>query len=97
MPYVYTGLSFALWILVMTKLVYFRRGTLTPPSVSVAIIILLSLEAISISMLALLTGPYPIMSIDTYRPVVVSLRGAMLPIAVSCDYVMLSALWRARR
>jgi len=97
MPWIYAALGPGLATLTLLMMAYWRKGWTIPEYAKVGIAVIIALESVSILMLAVLTGPIPVLSIDTYRPIVVSLRGFMLPVTLAAVYMMVANYFRIKR
>lgn len=97
MPWIYAALGPGLATLAFLVMAYWRKGWAIPDYAKAGIAVIVGFESISIIMLAILTGPFPLLSIDTYRPIVVSLRGFMLPVTLAIVHMMISNIFRIRK
>lgn len=97
MPWIYAALGPGLATLTLLMMAYWRKRWVIPEYAKLGIAVIIALESASILMLAVLTGPFPILSIDTYRPIVVSLRGFMLPVTLAVVQMMVTNVFRIRK
>lgn len=97
MPWIYAALGPGLATLALLLVAYWHQRWALPEYAKLGIAVIVALESVSILMLAVLTGPLPILSIDTYRPIVVSLRGFMLPVTLASVHMMASNIFRIRK
>jgi len=99
MPYVYTALWPVLVAIVVIMAAYDWLRLPPPRAAMLGIRVLLVLVAAATFTLSLSTGSAPVISLDTYRPAVVSIRVAMFFVALATLYALgigLHAHWRAR-
>lgn len=80
MPWLYMLLGPTILGIVAVKLYRYKITRSSASTVATALLLLP--EGITIILLSILTGSYPLFDINTYRPLAVGLRGSMLPIAL---------------
>lgn len=93
MPYLYAMLAVSLFANVSTLLWIWYHDAFVDRSPAVLLAIMLGFETLTIGLLAVITGPYPLLDINHYRQFVVAMRGAMLPISISLEYMLLRHAW----
>lgn len=100
MPYVYTGLWPVLLGIMAAITTYTAWGLPLPRAAMLGLSAILGLMAAGVFALSLTTGAAPLMSIQTYRPAIVSIRVAMFFAALVTLYALavgLRAHWQAHR
>lgn len=100
MPYIYTLLWPVLMAIAVAMSVYARWGELLPRAAMLGVRFVIALMAAGVFALSLTTGVAPVLSIQVYRPLIVSIRVAMLFAATGALCAMIVGLhahWRARR
>lgn len=88
MPYLYTALAISLLSNVSTLLYMWYHDAFVSKSPALLLAIMLAFQTAVVGLLAVITGPYPLLDINHYRQFVVAMRGAMLPISISLQVLL---------